>query len=67
MLRRSPGGMFQVKEVGSINSTGTGYIKRIYEVPEPISEKTDIVIVADASTNDVGVSAGFDLVLVDLS
>ncbi len=67
MLRRSPGGVFQVKEVGSINSTGTGYIKRIYEVPEPISEKTDIVIVADASTNDVGVSAGFDLVLVDLA
>lgn len=67
MRRRSVGGVFQVKEIVAINSTGTGYFKREYEVPELISEKTDIVIQAEVSADNTGVSAGFDIVLIDVA
>ncbi len=64
-LRREDGGVFQVKEVIALASTGTSTFKRCYDVPDMIPGKTDIVIRADSSANDVGVSAGFDLILID--
>ena len=36
-----------------------------YEVPQKFEEKTDILMRADASVNDTGVSGGFNLLLVN--
>ena len=65
LLARTFGGVFQVKHVSSVDNTGTSYIQHIYNEPEVFAEKTDIMIKANCSTDQTGVSAGFDIVLID--
>ena len=65
MKARPFGEVFQVKEEFSIGSGGSSYVQRIYSAPVgPYAAKTDIVVEADTDTNNTGVAAGFDLVLV---
>ena len=65
-LRARPfGQVFHTKHTASISSTGSSYIQHKYEEPEIFNEKTDISIIGDTSTNDSGIGAGFDIVLVD--
>ena len=64
MYRREVGGVWQVKEVQALHANGTSTFKRDYEAPESIPEKTDIRIWADSGTNNTGISAGFDLILI---
>lgn len=64
MFRRDFGGVFQIKEITALNSTGTGVHEHNYPVPPKINEKTDIIFKADASANDIGVSAMFTLILI---
>lgn len=59
------GQVFQLKHVSAISNTGTSYIQHNYNEPEKFNEKTDIIMSANTTTNDSGVGAGFDIVLVD--
>lgn len=63
MYWRSQGQVFQLKE--SIAVSENSLWDYTYGIPLKLDGLTDIKIRADASTNDVGVSAGFDMILVD--
>ena len=66
MKMRALGSVFQVKGELAINARGTGVILRDYKIPQgPIPEKTDIFIEASSGTDNVGIAAGFDIILVD--
>lgn len=68
LLMRPSGGVFNVKEEFAIATAGNSYVQRNYGVPKnSLKEKTDIKVMADASANNMGVSAGFDLITVDNS
>ena len=63
---REFGEVFAVKEELTIKAAGSSYTQRHYDVPKnSLSEKTDVFIEADANANDSGISAGFDILLVD--
>ena len=66
-LRVRPfGEVFQVKEEVTVSSTGSSTLPRNYHIPKnDLAAKSDIYVEADSSANDNGVSAGFDLILVD--
>lgn len=65
-LARPEGEVFQVKEELSIFADGSSFVQRGFDVPKgSYAEKTDIVITADSDTNNVAISAAFDLLLVD--
>lgn len=59
------GQVFQLKHTKDINTNGTSSLQHIYAEPEVFAEKTDLEMRADTSTDTNGVSAGFDIVLVD--
>lgn len=60
------GGVFQTAEWYAVNSTGSSYVYRNFEnLSRPIPEKSDVVISADSSTNDVGIAAGFSMIIQD--
>ncbi len=60
------GEVFQVEEEFTLDSSGSSYIHRTYDIPKgPLLPKTDIVIIADVSVADTGIAAGFDLLLVE--
>jgi len=59
------GQVFQLKHTSAISSTGTSYIQHRYNEPEIFTEKTDIIMHANTTTNDSGVSGGFDIVLIN--
>ena len=59
------GGVFQLKYSSTLATTGTSSIQDNFTVPLKMPAKTDVKICADASSNDMGVSAGFDIILVD--
>jgi len=59
------GQVFQLKHVASINDVATSYIQHTYVEPEVFAEKTDIQILMNTDQNEAGVSAGFDIVLID--
>lgn len=64
---RPDGEVFQVEEEFTLDSAGSSYILRKYDVPKgPLLPKTDIVIIADVSVADTGIAAGFDLILIDV-
>ena len=66
LLVSSFGTPFRVAEEISINTDGASYTQRTYEVAKnDLCEFTDVKIIADSSVNGLGVSAGFDLVVVD--
>lgn len=65
-LRARPfGQVFQLKHLSNVIVTGTSYIQHFYEEPEIFTAKTDIEMRMDTDTNIAGVSAGFNIVLVD--
>ena len=63
MYWRPQGQVFQLKESGAVSENSVWDYK--YNIPLELEGLTDVKIRADASTNDVGVSAGFDIILVD--
>jgi hypothetical protein len=65
VFARPFGEVFQLKHISAISSNGTAYIQHTYSEPEVFDEKTDIVIQADSTVNNLSVAAGFDIVLVD--
>ena len=62
---RPTGGVFQIKNSGSVSSAGTSHAMHLYKVPERLAAKSDIVLRADSSVNNGVVSGGFDTTLVD--
>jgi len=62
---RAFGGVFQVKGSGSLNATGSSTVGVTMTVPLAVAAKTDILIRANSNTNDVSVSATFEIILVD--
>jgi len=54
----------RIQEPLILTSTGTTRDQRTYEVPKVIPEMSDIIIRADSTDNNVAVSAGFDVILV---
>ncbi len=66
LLARPTGEVFQVKEKVSLQGNGTTVSQRSYDIPKGcFIAKTDIKIHADTDVNNTGLSAGFDLILVD--
>ncbi|MBC8552548.1 MAG: hypothetical protein H8D23_23205 [Candidatus Brocadiales bacterium] len=65
LLARPYGGVFQIKHTATLASAGSSTYRMNYEVPQKFEEKTDILMRADASVNDTGVSGGFNLLLVN--
>ena len=59
------GGVFQLKHSDSISNVGSGNHDHVYGTPLKIESKSDIIMRADSNANDTGVSAGFDLILVE--
>jgi len=59
------GQIFQTKHITSLIAAGVGHFSHIYDIPERIPAKADIEIRTDTDTNVAGVSAGFDLILID--
>ncbi len=66
-FRRRPfGEVFQTKEEVAIQGNGNSAMNRSYAPYNgPITEKTDMFVEASADTNNTGIAAGFDLILVD--
>ena len=61
---RQPGLVFTVAGEAALNSTGTGYIRMEFRIPQKLAGGTDLFIEASASTS-VAVTAFMDLVLVE--
>lgn len=67
LVVRPFGGAFQVREEVALSTDGTSYLLRSYTVPkDDLPPKTDIFILSDASVTNMGVSGGFDIILVDI-
>lgn len=66
-LRMRPSGeVFQVKEEFSITGAGSSYVQREFSLPKgPFSALTDIFVEADTDSNNTGVAAGFDILMLD--
>ena len=62
---RAFGKVFQVKHISSINLVGTSHVQHIYNEPEVFAEKTDLEMSANTDEDVAGISAGFDVVLID--
>lgn len=60
---RTEGGAWRVRQVIGSISGGTSNVVHQFQFPIKISEKTDVLISANASTNDLDVSAGFNIFL----
>ena len=64
---RQPGSTFQIAEWFSLNSQGSNYIQRPFVVPLiGIPAGTDLLLDAITDTNGVDVSAGLEILLVDV-
>ena len=67
LMNRPPNCTPTILEELTISSTGTSAIQRDYRAPKnSLSPGTDIKIMADTDTNNSGVSAGFELLLIDI-
>ncbi len=63
---RNFGGVFREQNKVSTSSTGSNSFIRTPFVPNVIPEKSDVIVrCVETSTNNVGVSAGMDFILVD--
>lgn len=66
-LVRFPGSVFQIAEWFTIGASSSSYVYRDFKATLiGIPAGTDIKIAADTSQNDVGVSGGFEIILVDV-
>ncbi len=59
------GQVFQTKHTGAIIGTGTSHFAHRYDIPEVIPAKADIEVTSNTDVSAAGISAGFDLILVD--
>ena len=59
------GGTSYVLQTRAIDNGGDSAFNYIYPVPETLPGGADVWIEADTDTNDVGISAGFTLILMD--
>lgn len=65
IYQRPFGGAWRIVETAGLSETGSTFLQRIFTVPKIFQPKTDILVrVARVSANEVGISAGFDIVLV---
>lgn len=64
IYRREQGGVFRTVHTLSISVGGSSGDHRPYTVPIRFKEKEDLIYRATASTNDLGVSAGFHGLLI---
>ena len=65
---REFGGVFRSKQLDGLTTDGSSSFDFVYTLPETIPEKSDIRMqVRSVSTNDMGVSSTFVLILVDNS
>jgi len=63
---REFGGVFRSKQLDGLTTDGSSSFDFVYTLPETIPEKSDIRMqVRSVSTNDMGVSSTFVLILVD--
>ena len=63
---RTVGGVFRTQDQLNVEATGTSSAQIFFPIPRAYAEKTDIrVRIQEVSTNNSGISAGFDLILVD--
>ena len=60
----SPSAMYLLQTRG-LSTEGTSTFKHEWDIPPPIREGVDILIEAESSVADLGISGGFDLLLVD--
>lgn len=66
IVYRPPGEVFQVKEQFDANSQGTSFSDKVYKLPKnDIPPMTDIFL-AGATTDAMGLSGAFAIVLVDI-
>ncbi len=59
---RPYGGVFQIKETWDLAATGSSFVHREYDPPQLVAGKTDIIVRATTSIDDVGIAAGFDVI-----
>lgn len=64
-LARPTGGVFQLKYSSALATTGNSVDEQIFPFPMKMGQKTDLKMMADASANNMAVSAGFDILLID--
>jgi len=62
---REFGKAFQLKHDSSIAIAGTSYLQHVYTEPEKLGEKVDMEMRCNTDEDSAGISAGFDIVLVD--
>lgn len=63
---RTVGGVFRTQDQLNVEATGTSSAQIFFPIPRDYPEKTDIrVRVQEVSANNSGISAGFDIILVD--
>lgn len=58
-------GISYIIQPRSLNSTGSSEYERQFKIPLPLGEGADVFIEADSDTANVGISAGFLIMLVD--
>lgn len=63
---RPSGGVPQLKDVFSINNRGNGGFFYNYPVPVRIPQKSDVFVRSEVAANNTDVSAGFDLVEINV-
>ena len=59
------GEVYQIKHLLGLISTGSSLVDYQLEIPMALTEKSLVKITAETSGNNVDISAGFDIVLVD--
>jgi hypothetical protein len=63
---REFGGVFRSKQLDGLTTDGSSSFDFVYTLPERIPEKSDIRMqVRSVSTNDMGISSTFVLMLVE--
>jgi len=66
LMSRHVNDVHHVEEEWTLAATGSSYIEREYTAPKgSFPAMTDISVRADSDTADLGISAGFDILLVD--
>ena len=67
LMNRPPNCTPTILEELTVSSTGTSALQRAYKAPkDSLSPGTDLKIMADTDTNDSGIAAGFELLLIDI-
>jgi hypothetical protein len=67
LLAKKFGGVFLTKHTSNIDVSGTSYINHKYDEPTAYSANTDLEIRMNTDQDIAGVSAGFDIVLTDIT